>query len=263
MEPAATAGPVQNQPSLTTLPREIRNEIYHYLVVSSRPIKVCNDHNSLWRYLKAGRRNNDINLDFLCHAVEGSEFAQEIYEFFRNNIFDCSCQDLCRFLTTATTRFNFQNNLLPTTTNHGCLKFAKIPWIRKVKIAIFNDVFEREPSKHLAYLLKCPRLQQVDNTVNGLDGESDKISPIDLTVCTIASVCRKIRNKIGNGVTVKVQEPRTKGMIGEPGLRDASWIWEEPSQKAKSGLGTGLGMVRSFDTSRKAMEEHLRSRHNA
>lgn len=95
MESIATAGPVRTQPSLTTLPREIRNQIYHYLVVSSRPIKVCYDYNSPSLYLRAGRRNNEISIEFLCYAVERSELAQEICEeFFRNNIFDCSCQDL-------------------------------------------------------------------------------------------------------------------------------------------------------------------------
>lgn len=108
-----------------------------------------------------------------------------------------------------------------------------------VKISIFNDVFERNPSKHLAYLFKCPRLQQVDITIFGLDAKFDKISPIDLTVCAIASVCKSIRNKIGDGLTVKVQKARTKGMIGNPGLRDVSWIWEEPSEESKQGLEKG------------------------
>lgn len=202
---------------------------------------MCYDRISLWLYLRAGRQNKDISVEFLCHAVEGSELAQEVYEeFFRDNNFDCSCQDLRLFLTTSTTRFNFQNNLVPTTTNHGYLKFEKIPWIRKVKISIFNDSFNRNSSEHLAHLLKCPRLQQVGITIIGLDGDFDNISPLHRTVEAIAGVCKKIRNKIGNGLIIKMQKARTEDMISSPGPEDVSWIWEEPSEKAKARVGTGL-----------------------
>ena len=247
-----TAEPIRSQPRLTTLPRETRNQIYRYLVVSSKPIKVCYDDNSSWFYLRAGRQNKDISVEFLCHAVVGSELAQETYEeFFRNNIFDCSCQNLRRFLTTATTRFNSLNNfLVPTTTNHGYMKFQKMPWIRKVKISIYNDVFERKPSEHLAYLLKCPHLQQVEIRIFGLDNKFDEINPIHRTIEAMARVCKSIRDKIAGGLIVKVQQPwnarraharRALFMVGDLELEDISWMWEEPSEEAKGIVGAGFG----------------------
>ena len=244
MDSAATTEPIQSQPRLTTLPRETRDQIYGYLVVSPKPIKVCYDHESSCLYLRAGRYNKDVNLEFLCHAVQGSELAQETYEeFFRNNIFDCSSQDLRRFLTTTTIHFNSQNNLVPTTANHGYLKFQKMPWIRKVKISIYNDIFERKPSEHLAYLLKCPRLQQVEITVVGLDNKFDEINPVDRTLEAIARVCKSMRHKIGSGLIVKVQRPwnaQITFMIGNPEPEDVSWMWEEPSEEAKARVGTEL-----------------------
>ena len=248
MDLAATAEPIQSQPRLTTLPRETRNQIYGYLVVSPKPIKVCYDHESSCLYLRAGRHNKDVNLEFLCHAVQGSELAQETYEeFYRNNIFDCSSQDLRPFLTTTTTHITSQNNLVPTTANHGYLKFQKMPWIRKVKISIYNDIFERKFSEHLAYLLKCPRLQQVEITVFGLDNKFDEINPVDWTLEAIARVCKSIRDKIGGGLIIKVQRSGIRRWLpvqllhGDPGPENISWMWEEPSEEVKGRVEAGLG----------------------
>ena len=66
MESVAIAEPVRNGPSLTNLPRETRNQIYRYLLVSSKPIKVCyNDKSSRLQ-------NYDVSIEFLCYAVKGS-----------------------------------------------------------------------------------------------------------------------------------------------------------------------------------------------
>lgn len=249
MESAATAEPVRSRPSLNTLPQETRNQIYSYLVVSSRSIKVCYDHDSLWLYLRAGRQNKDVSIEFLCHAIEGSGLAQETYEeFFRNNIFDCgSCETLRRFLTTTITRFNFQKNLVPNTTNHGYLKFEKKPWIRKVKVSIFFDDIERKPSEHLAYLLRCPYLQQVEITIFGLTSQHKKIDSVDRNIEAIARVCKSIRDKIGGGLIVKVQKdwaaakPTASAMINKPNLENVSWMWEEPSEEARERARKGLG----------------------
>lgn len=245
MEPATTAAPIQRRPRLTTLPRETRNQIYRYVIVSSKPIKVCYDYELLRLYLRAGRRNQDVSIEFLCHAVEGSKLAQEIYEeFFRNNIFDCTCQDLRRFLTTTTTRFDFKNNLVPTASNHGYLKFEKNPWIRKVRVSIFTDVFECKPSEHLAYLLRCPHLQQVEITVFGLPRRSNEIDPVDRTIEAVARVCKSIRGEVGGGLTLRVQKgwmPITPLIINNIVLEDVSWMWEEPGKETRGRLGTGFG----------------------
>ncbi|KAF6238767.1 hypothetical protein HO173_003274 [Letharia columbiana] len=155
MESAVTAEPNWSSPSLTTLPREIRTQIYRHLVVSSKSVKVCYDYHSVWLYPKAGRQNRDVSTEFLCHAVEGSEIAVEVYEeFFRNNTFDCgSCENLRRFLTTTTTRFNLYNNLFPNTSIHGYLKFEKKPWIRKVHTPYDDVSFVCHRDQHLKYLL--------------------------------------------------------------------------------------------------------------
>ena len=285
MESAVTAERVWSQPSLTNLPREIRNQIYGYLVVSSEPIKVCYDHNSFRSYLRSGRQNKDISIEFLCHAIEGSELAQEAYEeFFRNNIFDCgSCDNLRRFLTTTTIRFNFQKNLVPNTTNHGYLRFEKKPWIRKVKVSIFFDDFERKPSKHLAYLLRCPRLQQVEITIFGLTRRHKKTNSVDRNIETIARVCKSIRGKVGGGLIVKVQKDwaeeasassTARAMINKPGLENVSWMWEEPSEEARGRARRALGthkekiqvlMSTGWDKQRGevgAWTEHWRLEHN-
>ena len=252
MESAVTAEPNWSRPSLTTLPREIRNQIYRHLVVSSKPIKVCYDYDSLWLYLKAGRRNRDVSTEFLCHAVEGSEIAVEVYEeFFRNNTFDCgSCENLRGFLTTTTTRFNFHNNLFPDTSNHGYLKFEKKPWIRKVQVSIFSNVLKRKLSGHLTHLLGCSHLQQVEIIVFGLTSRSHEINPVDRTIEAIARLCKSIRGKIGGGLIVKVQKdwgeaPSTSSighaMISNPELESVSWMWEEPSEEARGRFRKGLG----------------------
>lgn len=252
MKSAAIAEPVQGRPSLHTLPRETRDQVYGYLVVSSKPIKVCYDYDSLWLYLRAGRQNQDISIEFLCHAVEGSEFAQEAYEeFFRNNIFDCgSCENLRRFLTTTTTRFNFQKNLVPNPTNHGYLKFDKKPWIRKVKVSIFSDAFECKPSEHLSYLLRCPHLRQVGISIFGVNGQYDKTNPVDCTIETITRVCRSIRGMVGSGLIVKAQKDWRESasmlstghaMIINAELEEVSWMWEEPSKEARGRVRNGLG----------------------
>ena len=112
-----------------------------------------------------------------------------------------------------------------------------------MKISIFNDVFERKPSERLAYLLKCPRLQQVEITIFDLDNKSNEIKPVDRTLEAIARVCKSIRAKIGSGLIVKVQRTwsaRITNIIGNPEQEDVSWMWEEPSEEAKARVGTEL-----------------------
>ena len=112
-----------------------------------------------------------------------------------------------------------------------------------MNISIYNDVFERKPSECLAYLLKCPRLQQVEITVFGLDSKFDEINPIDRTLEAIARVCKRIRGIIGGGLIVKVQRTWSAGItqiIGNPEQEDVSWMWEEPSEEAKARVGTEL-----------------------
>ena len=253
MESYAITEPVWTPPGLSTLPQEIRNQIYGYLIVSSKPIKVCfgNDP-SFGLYLRAGRQNKDISIEFLCHAIKGSQFAREVYEeFFRNNLFDCgTCENLRRFLTNTTTRFNFQNNMIPSSRNYGNLKFDKELWIRKVKTSISSDIFERRISKNLSCLLRCPSLQQVEITVFGLEVEND---PVDRNIETVARVCKSIREKIGSGLKVYVQKhwrctPRAsllgQGLISNRELTDVSWMWEEPSKETRLRVENGLGTHR-------------------
>lgn len=252
MEPAAiNAETVRSRRRLTTLPRETRNHIYSYLVVSPKPIKVCYDQDLLLLYLRAGRHNKDISIEFLCHAVEGSELAQETYEeFFRNNVFDCgNCEDLRRFLTTTTTGFSFRANLFHNIMNHGYLKFEKNPWIRKVKISILTGVFEYNPSEQLAHLQKCPNLKQVEITIFGLNEEHSEPNPVDRTIEVIARRCRSIRGKVGVGLIVKVQKEWSRHkwapvIINYPELEDVSWMWEEPSEEARERVRKGLGTQR-------------------
>ena len=256
MESSAIVRPVWSPPGLSTLPQEIRNQIYGYLIVSSKPIKVCfgNDP-SFGLYLRAGRQNKDISIEFLCHAVKGSQFAQEVYgEFFRNNLFDCgTCENLRRFLTNTTTRFNFQNNMIPSSTNYGYLNFDKVSWIRKVKVSISSDIFERRVSKNLSYLLRCPGLQQVEITVFGLSNNEFENDPVDRNIETVARVCKSIREKIGRGLIVKVQKdwccPTSASRLGEGPisnreLKDVSWMWEEPSKEARLRVKNGAGTHR-------------------
>ena len=261
MESSAIATPVWTPPGLSTLPQEIRNQIYGYLIVSSKPIKVCFGNNpSLWLYLRAGRQNKDISIEFLCHAVKGSQFAQEVYqEFFRNNLFDCdTCENLRRFLTISTTRFAPQSTLFPKSTNHGYLEFEKESWIRKVKVSIYSDLFERRTSENLSYLLRCPGLQQVEITVFGLSTNKKKNDPVDMIIEAVAIACKSIREKIGNGLIVNVQKDwldwastgaLTSSRLGErlienPKLEDVSWMWEEPSKEASLRVKDGVGTHR-------------------
>lgn len=260
MGPAATAKAVHSRPSLTTLPRETRNEIYGYLVISSKPIKLCFDHDSSWLYLRtSNRHNNDISVEFLCHAVEDSELAQEVYEeFFRNNTFDCgSSWSLQRFLTTTTTRFNFpttsrinfEKNLLHDEMSHGYVKFEKKPWIRKVKISIFTGDFEYKPSEKLAHLSRCPHLQQVDITIFRVTSQHGNPDPVDRTIEAIARVCKSIRAKVGVGLIVKVQKDwgrptSARVMINNSKIEDVSWMWEEPGEEARERAKKGFGAHR-------------------
>ena len=253
MDSSAITEPVWTPPGLSTLPQEIRNQIYGYLIISSKPIKVCFGKDpSFGLYLRAGRQNKDISIEFLCHAVKGSQFAREVYEeFFRNNLFDCgTCENLRRFLTNTTTRFNFQNNMNPSSRNYGNLKFDTELWIRKVKVSISSDIFEHRISKNLSCLLRCPSLQQVEITVFGLEVEND---PVDRNIETVARVCKSIREKIGSGLKVYVQKhwrcpPRAsllgQGSISNRELTDVSWMWEEPSKEARLRVENGVGTHR-------------------
>ena len=263
MESSAIAKPVWTPPGLSTLPQEIRNQIYGYLIVSSKPIKVCFGNNpSLWIYLRAGRQNKDISIGCLSHAlshaVKGSQFAQEVYEdFFRNNFFDCgTCENLRRFLTTSTTRLNSQNTLVPISTNDGYLKFEKESWICKVKVSICFDIFERRTSKNLSYLLRCPGLQQVEIRVFGLSTNKIENDPVDIII-EAAIVCKSIREKIGSGLIVNVQKDWLdlvstgastswlgESLISNPEIEDVSWMWEVPSKEARLRVKIGVGTHR-------------------
>ena len=146
-----------------------------------------------------------------------------------------------------------------------------------MNVSILFDDFEGKPPEHLAYLLQCPYLRQVEITIFGLtSGGYKKTDSVDWNIEAIARVCKSIRGKIGGGLIVKVQKDwelpglTQNVMIDKRYLENVSWMWEEPSEEARKGLGTHKGKIQVLMSSgwdRKeekvgAWAEHWRQENN-
>ncbi len=113
-----------------------------------------------------------------------------------------------------------------------------------MKASLFFNDFQHNPSQHLAHLLRCPNLQQVEITIFGFTEDFGETDTVDWTIEAIAKVCKSIRSKVGGGLLVKVQKNwdklrSTKWINSEP--ENVSWMWEEPSNETRRRVRKGIG----------------------
>lgn len=253
------------QPGLSTLPREIRDLIYANLVTSSISIKVCYDYKTSTIYLRlleSGR--GGIAAAFMCNAVARSPLAIEVYEvFFKNNIFECGdCEILEEFIRSRYTDVEIRMSRSSTFVDGGKtfvkarvgepykplrrqeIPFNRQPWVRKIKISLHCDNQETKIAEQLSLVLRLPRLQCVDMSIHGLCNKRGKINTIDQRIGQIADVCKKIRERIGARLTVRVLKSwlgicvsRSHHCLYENLMvkwEDVSWMWEPPSEEART-----------------------------
>jgi len=261
----------RTQPGLSTLPREIREIIYRNLVTSPMPIKVCYDFNTSTVYLRlweGGKRG--IAAAFLCDAVHRSLLAMEIYEaFFKSNTFECGdCKILEEFIHSRCTdleiRMSQYEELLVQSggtfakarvgepyrplKNWRKVNFNNRPWVRHLRITMHCDHQESKAAEQLGLVLKFPRLQSIGITIHGLCAKRDMINSIDQKIAQIAEVCKKIRERIGARLTVRVLKSWLGVCISQSHhclyenllvkWEDVSWMWEPPSEEAKLKVET-------------------------
>lgn len=264
VHPEALLALSRAQPGLATLPREIRDLVYEHLVTSPSPIEVRHDHDgSSFSIRLFGKGERGVAAAFLCETVQGSSLAPEVYEvFFKENTFECiDCVVLERFLSSGHTKVGvrMKRGSKSTTATRGCentrraelhrplkryeLQFDKRPWLRNIKIKLHCDFQESKNEEQLSLILGLPRLQHLDILIHGLCNKRGYINMVDLTIGQIATVCTKIREKIGSGLRVQVLKNWHDFCSShcyhylvhdEASLMtwlDVSWMWEAPSNE--------------------------------
>ncbi len=259
----------RNQPGLSTLPREIRDLIYENLVTTSTPIKVCFDYNTSKIYLRLREsEKGGIAAAFMCHAVTRSSLAVEVYEvFFKNNIFVCGdCEVLEEFIRSRYTDVELRMSKSSKFVDRGrtfvkdgvgepyqplhrqTILFDRQPWVRNIGINLHCDNQEPKVAEQLGLVLRLPRLQSIDIWIHGLCNKRGKINTIDQKIGQIAAVCKKIRERIGARLTVRVLKSWLGICVSQSHhwlyenvrvkWQDVSWMWEPPSKETMMKVKT-------------------------
>ena len=198
------------------LPRELRDLVYGYTLVSEQPIAcwhVRNNYNTL---------EEVKTLRSILASNVSSQIAREACEvFFGKNTFMSVPWHLAEFL-------DLRSRLIP---GEGALDV--VAWVKKITITITLD--DMDGLYRLNYmfcrLLDCPNLCEVIIEAHGRDHfRLQGRDGVGYTLCSIARVCKALKDKLGVGLTLRLRyEHRLSREWLEDycSREDLTWLMEE------------------------------------
>ena len=201
-----------------SLPRELRDLVYDHALVSAKPIgrwKFCNNYSQL----EEVRTLKSLLLTFNSRQV-----AKEACEtFFAKNTFIVAPWRLVEFLGP-------QSRLIP---EGGTLDVTAC--IDKIIVTIIDMDSPiprpRSPASEFRVLLECPNLRKVIIDVHETDNfKFTGRDELCFTLCSIARTCKKLRNKLGDGLKLRLRRGHKLRRANPEecySAEDVTWLMEE------------------------------------
>jgi len=196
MAPQTNSSDKRSKLSFLSLPREIRDQVYAELLITSNCIAYTRTHG-----IDAFDKRIEPNVHLLQSRWINKQIAQEATEFFyQNNTFRLDCDILPKLLDSKHFVSTHQSRLLSPRI-YGAFEAAA--WVRRLIVRTelsqlsdggdypVNVIFEQK----IRILFKCPRLQ---NVVLDLQGPSGMLQ-LDTQA---EEAMRKLKMKLGSGLKV-------------------------------------------------------------
>ena len=164
--PNAMAVGDQEHVGFLSLPREVRDQIYHNLVVAEDPIQYSENFESLSR----SDTFADTAMKWMFDVESNSQIAEETREiFYQHNTFLVYTHDIPALLNTKTHAMKFQAGKGLETITTYCTPFEAGAWVRKLAVRVgwhasggwFTDSCCCYPAGHLRLLLQRVSLRSV------------------------------------------------------------------------------------------------------
>lgn len=198
-EPASTSIMSQFKdgggPSRTTfasLPREIRDQIYGYIVIAEEGVVAATGRPTDYGNCKGFGAMRKI----LHASTSNTQFAREVYEvFFHQNTFRIKSQDLTDFV-------NRKSHYMK---NEGY--FDVNAWIGCLEVIIYESSWMKPHSisdktvNGLRQLLLCPRLHKVSIQIECSQSRDEEW--LHEILRSIAGICAQLQGKIGDRFKVE------------------------------------------------------------
>ncbi len=181
--------------TIFSLPREIRDQIYKLLLVSSQPVSfqpskgfVCVEDEQQKCLALMNHASNPFDIEgaaLLGLVSSGPSAAKEAREiFYRHNTFEVTGERLERFLEFVPFQ---QGPDLPS---------ACTSWVGNL---VIEDADGSQP--YLDRLLSCPKLRNVEIKIYGLPTGFSKVS---VNIMKVTNACIKLNAKLGMGFKLTV-----------------------------------------------------------
>lgn len=184
-----TVGDRHTPTTFASLPREIRDQVYGFIVIENGPIAVTT------RPTDYGGCKGFEAIRAILHASSSSNtlFAREAYEvFFRQNTFRVNSEDLPEFVNRKAHYLKAEGY------------FDVNAWIGCLEVTVCESICDRRTHgkrvEHLRQLLVCPRLHTVSIQIECSRLRSKE--ELQQIMRAIAKICAQLREKMGDRFTV-------------------------------------------------------------